>query len=296
MTQLNTIPVVFDEERHTYTDTRTGQPLLGITGTLLRRLFPDKYRDIPQHILAAAADRGSVIHEDIELAETLGTLPSTAEGRNYLRLKEEYGMTFLAAEHLVSDLTRYASNIDLIFDVEDNVVDLADIKTTAKFDRESTAWQLSIYACMLEQNNPGLTVRNLYGLWLRRDIAERIPLQRHSSADVRGLMQADADDREYQYSPAFPDYIADNEQKLYTLAKRIHELTEEYDTLKATIQTAMAENHDKSFDLGNMVITLTPSSSRATFDAKLFRQEHGDLYTQYERQTQTKESLRITLR
>ena len=296
MTQLKSIPVAFDEERHLYTDTRNGKQLLGITSTLLHRLFPDKYRDIPAHILAQAADRGSVIHEDIELAETLGTKPSTEEGKNYLKLKAENDMKFLAAEHLVSDLTRYASNIDLIFDVEENVVDIADIKTTSKFDRESTAWQLSIYAYFLELNNPEVKVRNLYGLWLRKDIAERISLRRHTVEEVQDLIQADTENREYNYSPAFPEYIVNNEQTLYSLAKKIKDLTEEYEALKAKVMESMSKNKDKSFDLGNMVITLSPSSSRAAFDSKLFKQEHEDLYAQYTKKAPTKETLRITLR
>lgn len=296
MTQLKSIPVSFNVVLHTYTDTRSGKNLLGITSTLLHRLFPNKYRGIPQHILAQAADRGSVIHEDIELAETLGTLPSTEEGKNYIKLKEDNGMKFLAAEHLVSDLTRYASNIDLIFDVEDNVVDIADIKTTSKFDRESTAWQLSIYAYFLELNNPELRVRNLYGLWLRKNIAKRITLCRHSIEDVKDLILADTENREYKNSPAFPDYIESNGQKLYDLAKRIHDLTEEYEEIKAIVMESMSKNKDKFFDLGNMVITLKPSSSRACFDAKLFQQEHEDLYAQYTKEAPTKETLKITLR
>ena len=136
MTHLNDIPVQFDQEQHKYYDKRTGRELKGITSTLLRRLFPNKYKDVPQFVLQKAADKGSIVHEDIELTETLGTEPSTQEGKNYLQLKNENGLTFLASEHLVSDMESYASSIDLVFDVEDNIVDIADIKTTYKFDKE----------------------------------------------------------------------------------------------------------------------------------------------------------------
>ena len=112
MTKLNEIPVLFNQEDHTYWNKNTFQELKGITSTLLRRLFPDKYKDIPKAILAKAAERGSNVHEDIELAETLGTAPVTEEGKNYVKLKEGNGLTFLASEHLVSDLEHYASAID----------------------------------------------------------------------------------------------------------------------------------------------------------------------------------------
>lgn len=296
MTHLNEIPVLFNQELHKYFDKRTGAELKGVTSTLLKRLFPNKYKDVPQFVLARAADHGSVVHEDIELAESLGTVPSTREGKNYLRLKADNGLLFLDSEHLVSDMEHYASSIDLVFDVEDNVVDIADIKTTYKFDKESVSWQLSIYAYMLELNNPEVKVRNLYGIWLRGEIAELIPVARHLEGEVKALIEADVEDKDYDYSPAFPEYITENERSLYSLAKRIHELTEEYDVIKSDIQKGMSEHGDKSFDLGNMVVTLLTPSVRTSFDAKKFKADHEDLYGQYTKTTKTKESLKVTLR
>lgn len=296
MTHLNDIPVQFDQEQHKYYDKRTGRELKGITSTLIRRLFPNKYKDVPQFVLQKAADKGSIVHEDIELTETLGTAPSTQEGKNYLQLKAENGLTFLSSEHLVSDMENYASSIDLVFDAEDNVVDIADIKTTYRFDKESVSWQLSIYAYMLELNNPKVKVRNLYGIWLRGEIAELIPVDRHSKGEVKALIEADVEDKDYDYSPAFPEYITENEQSLYSLAKRIHELTEEYDVIKSDIQKGMSEHGDKSFDLGNMVVTLVAPSKKTSFDSKKFQAEHKDLYGQYLKTSKTKESLKVTLR
>ena len=40
-TILNRVPVMFDPDTHTYTNEETGEQLLGITGTLLKRLFPE---------------------------------------------------------------------------------------------------------------------------------------------------------------------------------------------------------------------------------------------------------------
>lgn len=137
MINLNIVPVRFDQEAHTYTDERTGAMLSGVTGTLVHRVFPDKYKEIPQHILEQAAARGAHVHEDIELAEELGVVPTTEEGKNYLKLKKAHEMTFLESEYTVSDLEHYASQIDLVFEAGEDTVDIADIKTTSKFDKES---------------------------------------------------------------------------------------------------------------------------------------------------------------
>ena len=296
MTQLQTIPVLFNQEQHTYTDKRNGNALKGITSTLIHRLFPDKYANIPQAILAKAAQRGSVVHEEIELIETIGVTPSTEEGKNYMRLKEKYGLTFLESEYMVSDLEHYASQIDLVFEAEDGVVDIVDIKTTSKFDRDSVSWQLSIYAYFLTLNNPSVKVRNLYGIWLRGDIAELIKVDLHGAEEVKALIKADQEDKPFEWSPEFPSYITENEASLYAIGRRIKELTEEYDSIKAEVLAKMIENKDKSFDTGNVLITLMAASERTTFDSKAFQKEHEDLYGQFLKKTKTKESLKLTLR
>ncbi len=178
MTKLNPIPVLFNQEEHTYLNTRTGKYLQGITSTLVHRVNPNKYAGIPDHILKAAAERGSKVHEEIELAETIGIEPSSQEGRNYLKLKEGYKLDFLQSEYTVSDLEHYATNIDAIYEVEENVVDIADYKTTSKFDKESVSWQLSICAYFLEMNNPHVEVRRLLGIWLRGDTAQVSEVER----------------------------------------------------------------------------------------------------------------------
>ncbi|MBO4550236.1 MAG: hypothetical protein J5733_05845 [Bacteroidaceae bacterium] len=296
MTKLNKIPVLFEQEQHIYTNTDTFERYQGITSTLLHRLFPNKYDGIPKAVLDNAASRGSIVHEDIELAESIGTTPSTQEGKNYLKLKEAHGLNFLESEYTVSDLEHYATNIDVIYDVEENVVDIADYKTTSKFDRESVSWQLSICAYFLELNNPHVKVRKLFGIWLRGDIAQLIEVERHNKTEVMALIDADVNDEVFDYSPAFPDYITENESSLYVLGKRIKELTEEYEAIKSEVLSKMVENKDKSFDTGRVLITYVAPSERESFDSKKFKSENAELYSKYTKVSQTKESLKLTFR
>lgn len=296
MIQLNKIPVLFDQEQHTYTNTENGTRYKGITGTLIHRLFPDKYKDIPKHIIENAARHGSMIHEEIELIETIGITPTSAEGKGYIGLKVAYGLKFLESEYTVSDLEHYATNIDGIYEVSENEVDIVDYKTTYKFDRESVSWQLSICAKFFEQNNPHIKVRKLYGIWLRGDIAELIEVERRSNSEVNALIEADQKDEAYSYSPAFPDYISENIERLCSLNKRIKELSEEYSTIQAEVLQKMSENGDKSFDTGDILFTVVAPSVRETFDSKKFKAEHADMFGQYIKTSKTKESLKLTFR
>lgn len=296
MTNLKQIPVLFNQEEHSYTNTATGEVLQGITSTLIHRLFPNKYSGIPQAILTRAADRGTTIHEEIELVETIGIEPTTEEGRNYLKLKEKHSLNFLESEYTVSDLENYATNIDAVYEVEDNVVDIADFKTTFKFDKESVSWQLSICAYFLELNNPHVKVRNLFGIWLRGDIAQLIPVNRRPNDKVKALIEADLNNEEFEFIPNLPDYIRENETALYVLGKRIKELTDEYDRIKSEVLQRMIENQEKSFDTGNVLITAIAPSVRTSFDSKRFAAEHEELAKQYIKTIETKESLKLTLR
>lgn len=62
---LTKTKVVFNEKEHTY---HLGKKQLhGITGTLIRKAFPDTYKDIPEAILMKAAERGGMIHNSFEL-------------------------------------------------------------------------------------------------------------------------------------------------------------------------------------------------------------------------------------
>ena len=157
MIQLQDSGICFDAEAHRYF--LNGVELQGITGLLRKHIFPNLYADIPQFVLDRAAERGTIIHESIELLDG-GFAPAetTPELENYKHIKEENALTTVANEYIVTDNEHFASGIDLVLsDKEDNII-LADIKTTSVLDKEYVMWQLSIYAYFLELQNPILKV------------------------------------------------------------------------------------------------------------------------------------------
>jgi len=68
---LHRSSVHFDEQSHTYTTT-DGVSLSGVTSIIKQVLFPDKYRGIPEGVLAKAAERGTEIHNECEDINLLG--------------------------------------------------------------------------------------------------------------------------------------------------------------------------------------------------------------------------------
>lgn len=296
MTQLRPIPVRFDAEAHTYTHTETGRPLQGITSTLLRRLFPDKYKDIPEHILANAAKRGHAIHEEIEISEFLEVEPQSQEAKNYFRLKFQHGLCTLRNEWLVSDLEHYASQIDVVFQAAEGMVHLADIKTTAKFDELSVSWQLSIYSYLLRLNNPEVKVDKLYGIWLRGEIAQLIEVPHRSDDEIKALIRADQADEPFAAPSPVPSYIREAETAVAALTQRIATLTVQLDEVKASVAEKMEAEDAQSYDTRRVLFTRVSPQQRTTFETTRFKEQHPDLYASFTKTTQTKPSLRVTVR
>lgn len=298
-TILNRVPVLFDPDTHTYTNEETGEQLSGITGTLLERLFPGKYDGVPKDILAKAAEKGSNIHASIELYEKIGVTPSTQEGKAYADITRRNGMVALDCEYTVTDFKHYASQIDVIYEVQENVVDLADIKTTYKFDEESVSWQLSIYAYMMSLCNPHIKVRKLLGIWLRGDTAQIIEVKRHTDEEVIRLIEsdmADNDDDIPATEQPLPDYIKANIDRLYEVVQKKKELQEEEQRIKSEILDKMSGDNLKSIDAVRILFTVVKERTKRRFDEKRFKEEHSDMFNEYQKEITEKETLKITLR
>lgn len=293
-TKLKNCGVKFNQEKHEYW--LGDKQLQGITGVLERRLFPDKYKFVSKEMMERAAERGTFVHEQIELAESLGVNPDVQEVQNYLKLKEEYGLKILESEYTVSDLENYATNIDGVYDVEENVVDIADYKTTSKFDKESVSWQLSVCAYFLEKCNPKVNVRKLFGIWLRGDIYRLIEVDRKPVELVKALLLADHNDMPFTWASEIPDYVSIEEESIIALSQRKAEIDEELETIKANLMERMAADGKKSIDTGKVLITLKAASTQMRFDAKKLMADDETLYNKYLKETNVKESLTMKVR
>lgn len=293
-TKLKNCGVKFNQEKHEYW--LGDKQLQGITGVLERRLFPDKYKFVSKEMMERAAERGTFVHEQIELAESLGVNPDVQEVQNYLKLKEEYGLKILESEYTVSDLENYATNIDGVYDVEENVVDIADYKTTSKFDKESVSWQLSVCAYFLEKCNPKVKVRKLFGIWLRGDIYRLIEVDRKPVELVKALLLADHNDMPFTWASEIPDYVSIEEESIIALSQRKAEIDEELETIKANLMERMAADGKKSIDTGKVLITLKAASKQMRFDSKKLMADNEDLYNKYLKETNVKESLTLKVR
>lgn len=282
--------VEFDELNHTY---KLGdKKLSGITGILSKYVFPDKYKDVPDFVLQKAKDKGSLIHNEIHMA-LLGFKPSEPTNE-YLSFKG-LNINWLASEYLVSDNENFASSIDLI----DNDLNLYDIKTSYKLDKEYVSWQLSIYAYLFELQNPGLKIKNLAGIHLRGDVCKLVPVERKSTEQVKELfdvalgkkeaLAVNEEDSRLTRLAQIEMFIVEQKNALDTLEKQ-------RDEMKNILLNEMNKRNISKFESDLLTITKKEAYERKSIDSKQLQEEEPEIYKKYLKVTQVKESIVIKLK
>jgi hypothetical protein len=268
---------------------------------LHRRLFPDEYANIPREVLDNAARRGSAIHDACEAYDNGESVTTeyTEELLAYRTAMEKKKFRHLASEYLVTDGDYFASAIDKVFEVDDHTVDLGDIKTTSKLNKEYVAWQLSTYAYLFESQNPEIKVRHLYAIHIRDGKCKVVKVERIADAKVIALMADEIFDApvivETPTLPSMPDQYKEMQWELREMMEVYVEVKEKLDAIKARLLEEMDAAEVSKWQGDMLTFTRKADSSRETFDAKRFKAEHPDLYRQYTMITNTRGSVSITI-
>lgn len=290
---LNDVPVRFDCDAHTYT-MLDGTVLSGITGLLKERLFPTQYAGVDPEVLNNAAAYGSAVHRMCEAYDTVGAYPDNEDLHAYVGVKNEYELEHLCSEYLVTDCEKYASCIDKVYEVDENTVDLADIKTTYSLNKEYVSWQLSIYAYLLEQQNPHVKVRSLYAIHIRDGKGKLVEVQRKDAEVVKELLYGgDIPD----YNPyTMPSKYRDMEDEIVRAAHLAKHYTDRVNELKAQLLADMERVKASRWESDRVQIVRREGSRTKKFDAKKFEAEHADMYEEYVTESVTKSSITIKIK
>ena len=292
--------VRFDEEHHRYF--LGEKELSGITGTLIKKAFPDTYKGIPDAILAKSAERGSVVHQNLELFDTIcnsdiNIMPSVLpEVKDYNEMLISYGLHHVDSEYLVTDNENFASAIDKVLADDEGNIYLADIKTTATLHYDNVSLQLSIYAKWFEKQNPDLKVKEIVCMWFKNGQSKFQPLPRVSDEQIDELINAYlTDDADYQYKVEVPEQFSALEQEYRLITARIDAMKIVQDDLKEKIMKMMEDNKQKSIKTNIGSYSYVEATTKKVFDTKLFKDTEPEHYEYYLKETATKPSLRIKL-
>lgn len=310
--ELKKSPVIFDEGAHTYT--LDGVRLSGVTA-IVKWLFPDTYKDIPQAVLDKAAEHGSLIHKKCEQYDSCGFGDDLQEVREYVRLKAENGLTTLENEYLVDDGKNIASSIDVVFDEDEKgCYPLADIKTTSKIHRNNVSLQLSIYAYLFEKCNKNKKAGKLYVIWLPKEQygqAELMELNRISATDCKKIIKAylaNEDSTPYRekyfgakenateiepIEEALPVHLKDAEDMIIEIENSVKKLEEKKDELKKRLYELMVKHNVKKWQSERLQLIRKLDSTRESVDTAKVKKMYPDVYKECLKVSAVKGSLTI---
>lgn len=303
--ELKKSAVVFDPATHTYT---LGDKKLGGVTAIVKWLFPDTYKDIPAHILNAAAEHGSLVHAKCELYDAMGVGDDMEEVQGYIRLLTDAGLKTLESEYLVDDGAAIASSIDKVFEPDDNgLYTLGDIKCTSKIHVQNVTLQLSIYAALFEKNNRGKKVGKLYVVWLPKaqyGKPQLMELERIPKAACTAIMKAylageDPTPLRDKYFPKddglkeepLPDDCTDMEQELANIEVSIKTLSERKDEIKAKLYERMVTEGVKKWTGGALVLTRKADSTQERVDSTKLKASYPDAFEACKKVVNVKGSL-----
>lgn len=162
--------IEFIEEEHIYLI--DGIIVPSVT-QILQKIFPEKYKGVPESVLNKKAEYGTDLHKYIEVIEKKKPKKPMAyikryfdpdiyqeeSIRQYLKLKEQYNIQVLESEKVVAYENKYGGTLDIKAIVNGKLA-IIDIKTTSELDKEWVSWQNSYYELADEP------VEELYCLWL----------------------------------------------------------------------------------------------------------------------------------
>lgn len=286
--------IKFDEATHRYFDGE--KELISVT-TLMRKhgLAPD-YSAVRSDVLQAKAERGTLIHKEIDDLIKKGEIGFTREVAAFDDYMGKIGCDVIDNEFVVyNDIC--AGTADLLLRDRTGFYIIADIKTTATLHRDAVAWQLSIYNYLdgwkatkgqaFHFNADGeLNVVDIQ-LKPKEEIERLFDCER--SGEIYKTELSTIDEKQLTKLQKFESIIAEAEAM-----KKAAE--EQRDEIKAAIMAAMEENGVKTFETDHIKLTYVAPTIRTTIDTAKLKKELPEVAEKYNKTSETKASLRITLK
>lgn len=296
--------VTYISETHEYFSSDF-RKLRGITGFINDQLFPGKLDGIPESVLSLATERGKRVHEECENIDNEVIEAESKQGENYVRLKSDFGLTHIASEYIVTDNEFIASPIDKVYlgRHSDSVI-LGDIKTTYKLDMLYLSWQLSIYAYYFERQNPHLKVDTLLAIWLRGEDTDGIvQVERIPDKEIEIFLQCCKEGLKYVDNCSADSYVAklndlpakvsNVEESVYQLIEMQKTLDEQMNKFKSQLLELMKDAKADNIKGDLITITRKKAYSRESLDNKALKEKYPDIYVEFIKYSDVKESIQI---
>lgn len=295
--------VIFRESDHTYW--LGDKKLISVTQLLKKHGLATNYSGVSEEVLEKAANKGTLIHKEIEDYIKTGAVGFTSELSDYIDITAELGFKAEDSEIILpageipedkADEYFYAGTADLIGKISDGYV-LADLKTTAKVDKRAYAWQLALYERLC-----GVKFDKLYIFHLGKN-SKAIPIERVSDEEVDRLLECERNGEIYSE----PGLIVANEllaraQEAELELKRAEEAKKEAEATakeyRQKLYEAMKQQNLSSFETADksMLITRVAETTKISIDSAKLKKELPEIAEKYSKTSTVSRYVKITLR
>lgn len=286
--------IEFNEATHEYFN--DGKKLISVTQLMRKHGLAPDYSMVNQAVLTAKAERGTLIHKEIEQFIKHSEVGFTSELNAFIEYIWKSNVKVIQSETIAfNDVV--AGTADLILEDANGDRIIADIKTTATLHKESVSWQLSIYAKLLEQH--GCTKGQAFHFDADGNLkVVDIPLK--PIAEVERLLECERNGIQF-YSSLKVSELALSE--LYSLEAVIEhydvqkkQAEERAKQLRQMLLDEMEKQAVKTFENDRIRITYIAPQTRSTIDSARLKKDLPEIAEKYQKQTSVKASLKITLK
>lgn len=267
-------------------------------------LAPD-YSGVSEDVLNAKAERGTLIHKEIDEYNKTGEIGFSAELGAYIDHITKEGLRPTWSEQIVyNDIVAGTLDVFLANDEKDETI-IVDLKTTATLNMDAVSWQLSIYEYLSGVATIPLNRRTnrLQAFHFQNDgTLKAVDIPRKPLEEIKRLMQCERDGVLYQQNLAA--IVTDQQIAAIEQAERIiaeaetakKEAEARIAEIKTALMKAMEQNAVKTFETERVKITYVMPSERTTVDTARLKNELPEIAEKFSKTTKTAANLRITIK
>jgi len=284
----------FDPITHTYYR-EDGSTLISVTQLMEKHGLSPNYNGVDEDTLKASAERGTLIHKEIENYIKKGEIGFTDECAEFVSYVRENNIAIKGSEVTFhNDIV--AGTCDLIINSEKGYLIVADIKTTSTLHKDSVAWQLSLYAYL----SGNKTMNHGQAFHFSEDGLKVVDIELKPMEEVEKLIQAEREGRTYKAELEVSDtelaVIYEAEKIIERAKAEVKEAEARKKEVYEAVMKAMKEKGIKTYETDTMRITLKDGYTKTTIDTTRLKKENPLVAKAYEKTSEVAESLVITLK
>lgn len=303
--------IEFYPETHTYY-VNGDVAQISVTELLAKHGISPDYSGVSKATLKVAAEKGKVVHKDIEDFLNKRKPTETPDGNLFEEWADNNLDSATAELVLAYDYAGMwvAGTADLVGYLKDGTPFIADHKTTSTLHTESVRWQLSLLDYMARHVKDGALngkvfkwggAKKLLCFWFHDGAMAVKELERIDDEEIEKLLNAEYNDKIYQRAELTVEEdlraeIEKAEQTLFAIEKTYKAAKTNAETLRAKLCEEMKKQKIKSWETDTLKITLIAPQERVGLDGEKVKKQFPQVYAACQKLTQVKASVRVTIK